>query len=765
MSDPKQLVIVESPAKARTIGKYLGPAYDVRASVGHVRDLPERELGVDVEAGFEPTYVTIRGKGKILRELTRRAKQAERVLLATDPDREGEAIAYHVAEQLGYREDLAGRRFGRIRFNEITPDAVRGALEEPERLDMRKVEAQQARRILDRLVGYQVSPLLWKPIRRGLSAGRVQTVALRLIAEREDEIRAFEPREYWSITARLRAGGHDFEAKLHQIDGKKFTLGSEGEARAVLEDVDGVPFTVSKVKRRERAKNPPTPFTTSTLQQEASKRLNFNARTTMRVAQRLYEGVETDEGAAGLITYMRTDSTRISGTAAGVARSYLERRFGKKYVPARPRLWSGKQQKGAQGAHEAIRPTDPTRTPEAVKRYLDRDGRRLYELIWLRFMAGQMRPAIHDTTTLDFELDGGGRTYLFRATGSVMKFDGFTRLYREAREEGDRRTLDDLEPLPPLDADETAQLKELEPGRHFTKPPSRYTEASLVKEMEKQGIGRPSTYAQIISTLRDRKYVSMDRKRFTTTPLGETVVKVLIRIFPDLFDVRFTSRMEEELDRIEEGELQWRAVLEDFYGPFQAQLEKGEADSEDIIRSLMELQAEVCPDCGSALVVRWNKYGRFVGCGAYPDCTYTRSLDGEDRPEPEDTGEECPECGGKLLKRTGRYGPFIGCARHPACTFTKPFTVPGLTCPKCGRGEVAKKQTRKGKPFWGCVRYPECDWSVWDEPVPIECPTCGDASFLLKKSTKKRGEFYTCLACRSEMSPETVGAEAGAAAG
>ncbi|NIP83802.1 MAG: type I DNA topoisomerase [Gemmatimonadetes bacterium] len=409
MSDSKNLVIVESPAKARTIGKYLGPEYAVKASVGHVRDLPERELGVDVEAGFEPRYVTIRGKGRILRDLSRSARTAERILLATDPDREGEAIAYHVAEQLGYERDEGNGRFGRIRFHEITRDAVRRALEHPERLDMRKVEAQQARRILDRLVGYQVSPMLWKPIRRGLSAGRVQTVALRLITEREEEIRAFEPEEYWSIVAHLEADGQAFEAKLHQIDGRKFRLENESAARRVVDDVVGVPFRVDRVRRRERAKNPPPPFTTSTLQQEASKRLSFNARRTMRVAQKLYEGVELGDGAAGLITYMRTDSTRVAGSAAQRARSFLEERFGRKYVPGSPRLWSGRQQKGAQEAHEAIRPTDPTRTPDRVKPFLDRDGHRLYELIWLRFMAGQMRPAVYDTTTIDFDLQGGGR--------------------------------------------------------------------------------------------------------------------------------------------------------------------------------------------------------------------------------------------------------------------------------------------------------------------------------------------------------------------
>jgi DNA topoisomerase I len=759
MSAKKSLVIVESPAKARTIGKYLGSGYAVKASVGHVRDLPERELGVDVEAGFEPKYVTIRGKGKVIRDLAREARGADRILLATDPDREGEAIAYHVAEQLGYG-DGNGDRFQRILFHEITADAVRRALDNPDRLDMRKVEAQQARRILDRLVGYQVSPLLWKPIRPGLSAGRVQTVALRLITEREDEIRAFVAEEYWSITARLESDGQAFEAKLHQIDGRKFRLENEEQAMAVLRDVDGLPFVVHDVKRRERAKNPPPPFTTSTLQQEAAKRLGFNARHTMRVAQQLYEGVDLPDGAAGLITYMRTDSTRISAGAADAARALVGERFGKAYLPSSPRLWGGKQQKAAQEAHEAIRPTEPGRSPDAMKRHLDRDQHRLYELIWLRFVAGQMKPAMYDTTTVDFDLAGGGRTYRFRATGSVLKFDGYTRLYQEAREEGDHRTLGDLAPLPPLEPDAHVTLHGIDPTQHFTQPPPRFTEASLVRELEKLGIGRPSTYAQIISTIRDRKYVDMDRKRFAPTPLGETVAKVLIRVFPDLFDVGFTSEMEEELDRIEEGELDWRTVLGEFYEPFQRQLEQGVAKSQDILRSLMELSDEKCPQCGSALAVRWNRYGRFVGCTAYPECDYTRSLDREDRPPPEPTGEACPECGGDLVQRTGRFGPFIGCVNHPKCRYTRPVTIPGMVCPACGVGEVGEKRTRRGKPFWGCTRYPDCDWSIWDRPVPVQCPTC-EARFLVAKSTKSRGDFFKCLECRSEMTPETV--ETGAA--
>jgi DNA topoisomerase I len=462
---------------------------------------------------------------------------------------------------------------------------------------------------------------------------------------------------------------------------------------------------------------------------------------------------------AGLITYMRTDSTRISAGSAEAARALIAQRFGDNYLPGSARLWGGKQQKSAQDAHEAIRPTEPGRSPEDVKRFLDRDQLRLYELIWLRFVAGQMKPAVYDTTTIDFDLQGGGRRYLFRATGSVLKFDGYTRLYQEAREEGDHRTLDDLAPLPSLEAKAEVDLHGIDPAQHFTQPPPRFTEASLVKEMEKLGIGRPSTYAAIISTIRDRKYVDMDRKRFVPTPLGETVANVLIRLFPDLFDVGFTSEMEEELDRIEEGELDWRAVLGDFYGPFQKQLEQGAEQSGEILRTMMQLPGEECPECGKPLAVRWNRFGRFAACTGYPDCKHTRSLDDEDRPEPEPTGEACPECGGALMQRTGRFGPFIGCENHPKCKFTKPVTIAGLKCPKCGEGEVGEKRTRRGKPFWGCTRYPDCDWSIWDRPVPMPCPTC-DAPFVLAKSSKARGEFYKCQECKSEMAPETVESKA-----
>jgi DNA topoisomerase I len=762
-----RLVVVESPAKARTISKYLGKGYRVKASVGHIRDLPERELGVDIEAGFEPRYVTIRGKGRVIQDLRRDAEAVDEIVLATDPDREGEAIAYHVAEQLGYEPGRGDGRFRRVLFHEITRDAIRRALDEPGSIDMRKVEAQQARRILDRLVGYQVSPLLWGPIRPGLSAGRVQTVALRLLTEREAEIRAFESQEYWSITARLEKDTKSFEAKLHQIDGKAFRLENEDAAARVLADIEGLPFDVTDVKRRERLKNPPAPFTTSTLQQEAAKRLGFTAQRTMRTAQQLYEGVELGpEGATGLITYMRTDSTRVAASAVEDARRFVSGTFGERYLAATPRLWGGQKQKGAQEAHEAIRPTEALRRPEQLRQYLDRDQHRLYELIWMRFVGGQMAPAVYDTTTLDFVIRRESASeYLFRATGSIIKFDGFTRLYQEAREDGDHRTLDDLDPLPDVKRGDRCRLVEIVPAQHFTQPPPRYTEASLVKELERLGIGRPSTYAAIISTLTDREYAKLEQKRFHPTPLGETVSTVLTRVFPDLFNVDFTSAMENQLDRIEEGEINWRRLLESFYPPFQQQLAEGEAKSERIVREVAAGEEPVlCAACGREMVVRWNRFGRFLGCSGYPECRNTLSLDEREKAEPVPTGEMCPNCSSPLVEREGRFGPFIACSNYPTCKYTQPKTVPGMTCPACGIGAVGEKRTRRGKPFWGCVRYPDCDWSTWDPPVPVPCPAC-DASFLVRKSTKARGDFLKCLNCKSEFSQEGDGAIEPAASG
>ncbi len=653
----KKLVIVESPAKARTIEKYLGKGYQVAASVGHVRDLPKKELGVDVDNGFEPKYVTIRGKGKVIADLKKKAKNADRVILATDPDREGEAIAYHVAEQLGYEKDR--ERFQRVTFREITKKAVQDALAEPGPLDTKKIEAQQARRILDRLVGYQVSPLLWKPIRPGLSAGRVQTVALRLICEREDEIRAFVQEEYWSITAHLNKDDQAFQAKLHQIDQKAFTLENEEAATGVVTDIEGVPFVVSEVKRRERRKNPAAPFTTSTLQQEAAKRLSFSARRTMSNAQRLYEGQEIGgRGQIGLITYMRTDSTRVSPSAVEEARAWVSDEFGKDYVPASPRLYGGKQARAAQDAHEAIRPTDVSIHPSEASRYLERDQARLYELIWLRFVASQMSPAVYDTTTVDFDMEGsGGRHYLFRSTGSIVKFQGFTRLYLEATEAGEHRRLDDLDPLPNFTVGDESALERIEPKQHFTQPPPRFSEASLVKEMEKLGIGRPSTYAQIISVIVDRGYVELEQRRFHPTDLGEVVSKLLVRIFPNIFDVDFTSRMESELDRVEDGEVEWRHLLADFYPRFRERVDAGEANSDEIIKEILAAEGEHCEKCGRPMLVRWNRFGRFLGCSGYPECQSTRSLDGFN-PEGEELGAH-PDFGRMVRLKYGPYGPYV----------------------------------------------------------------------------------------------------------
>jgi DNA topoisomerase-1 len=655
--DGIHLVIVESPAKARTIGKYLGKGYAVAASVGHVRDLPRKELGVDVENGFEPKFETIRGKGKVIAELKKLAKTADRVILATDPDREGEAIAYHVAEQLGYEKNK--ERFDRVTFREITKKKVQEALASPGLLDMKRIEAQQTRRILDRLVGYKVSPMLWRPIRPGLSAGRVQTVALRIICERENEIRAFVEDEYWSITAHLRRDGQAFDAKLHQIDGKAFTLGNEEEATAAVGAIKSVPFEVTEVKRRERRKNPAAPFTTSTLQQEAAKRLRFSAKRTMSNAQRLYEGQEIGgRGQIGLITYMRTDSTRVSPDAVDQARTWVAEEMGEDYIPKAPRLYGGKQARAAQDAHEAVRPTDVTIHPSEAGKYLEADQANLYEMIWQRFVASQMSPAVYDTTTVDFGLTGSnGASYLYRSTGSIVKFQGFTRLYLEATEAGEPRRLDDLEPLPDLNSGDVSELEGVEPKQHFTQPPPRYSEASLVKEMEKQGIGRPSTYAATISVIVDRGYVDLEKRRFFPTDLGEVVSALLVRLFPDIFDAEFTSRMESELDKVEDGEADWRELLGDFYPRLMERIKEGEKNSDEIIKEILAAEGEDCDKCGSTMLVRWNRFGRFLGCSGYPECKSTRSLDGFN-PEGEELGPH-PEFGRMVRLKYGPYGPYV----------------------------------------------------------------------------------------------------------
>ncbi len=758
------LVIVESPAKAKTIGKYLGRAFRVKATVGHVRDLPQKKLGVDVEHGFKPEYVTIAGKEKTLADLREAAKDSRQIYLATDPDREGEAIAWHVAGQLA-RRGSGAIPIRRALFHEITKDAVNEAIANAGEIDERKVNAQQARRVLDRLVGYKASPVLWKTVKKGLSAGRVQTVALRMLVEREREIRAFKPVEYWTIAAELEKSGQRFAARLHQIEGKKAEISTEADARRIVdaaraaaaeirgrmngsfagtEQAIGV-FEVTDLKRRERRKNPQAPFTTSTLQQEAAKKLSYGSKRTMRLAQDLYEGIELgDEGAVGLITYMRTDSTRVAESASAQAREHLQTLFGAEFLADGPRLYADTK-KNAQDAHEAVRPTDPSRRPELVQRYLTADQFKLYQLIWQRFMASQMAPAVFDTTTVDFDL---GR-YLFRATGSVVKFQGFLALYHEAREEGEGRALEDEQALPLLEKGEGVPVLGVTPAQHFTEPPPRYSEASLVKELERLGIGRPSTYASIISTLVDRRYAQLEQRRFFPTSLGESVEKVMVQQFPDVFNVGFTSEMEGELDKIEEGQRSWQRVLKDFYGPFAISLDK--VDVGRLIAAAHDLSAvanERCPDCGGKLVAKGGFFGPFLACENHPKtCKHTRPL-GRDRKPAELTSYVCHECGAPMLKRSGRTGEFLGCSKFPKCRGTRSMPT-GVMCPKDGGELAARRSKKRGKVFYGCANYPNCDFVAWDKPVREVCPECGYEG-AESKFTKTRGEYRKCLKCANE---------------
>ena len=761
------LVIVESPAKAKTIGKYLGRSYRVKATVGHVRDLPQKKLGIDVENGFEPEYVTIEGKEKTLADLKSAAKDSREIFIATDPDREGEAIGWHVAGQLRPKKG-GGPPIRRVLFHEITKDAVQEAIAHAGEIDERKVEAQQARRVLDRLVGYKASPLLWKTVKKGLSAGRVQTVALRMLVEREREIRAFRAVEYWTVEALLDHEGQQFTAKLHHLDGRKPEIASEAEARAILAGLEGrTSFPVTEVKRRERRKNPSAPFTTSTLQQEAAKKLGFGSKRTMRLAQDLYEGIELgkEEGAVGLITYMRTDSTRVAESAAAQARDYLQTLFGAEFLANGAQLYGKTSARpaaaNAQDAHEGVRPTDPTRRPDAVKRYLKEDQFKLYDLIWKRFMASQMAPAVFDTTTVDFDMpsvDGAdlARQYLFRSTGSVVKFQGFLALYKETREEGDSKALEDEQALPSLEVGIAVPVREITPSQHFTEPPPRYSEASLVKELERLGIGRPSTYASIISTLVDRRYAQLEQRRFFPTELGESVEKVMVKQFPDVFNVGFTSQMEGELDRVEDGQVGWREVLEDFYSPFAHSLTNVNVDA--LIgeaHDLSKLADERCPDCGGRLVAKGGFFGPFVACENHPKtCKFTRPLKG-DKKAAEPTNYLCQECGAPMLKRQGRSGDFLGCSRFPKCRGTRSMPT-GVLCPKDG-GEIAERRSKKrGKAFYGCENYPNCDFVCWDKPVAETCPECGYVG-AEAKSNKTRGAYRKCLKCANEWdAPEPV---------
>lgn len=740
----KNLVVVESPAKCRTISKYLGKNFDVRATMGHVMDLPEKELGVDIEHDFRPKYITSKGKRRIIKMLKEEAAKAENIFLAPDPDREGEAIAWHVAQSL----KKVNPNTRRVMFNEITKRAVLSAIDEPHDVDMHKVNAQQARRILDRLVGYQVSPILWRTVFRGLSAGRVQSVALRLICEREDEIKAFKQEEYWSILAELRHQDATFTAKLIRIDGEKVKLGNEAEATAVVERVQDKPFSITDVQRTEKARKPYPPFITSTLQQDAARRLGFSAAKTMIVAQQLYEGLELgDLGSTGLITYMRTDSTRIASEALTAARDVITQLFDEKHLPESPRAFG--KSKSAQDAHEAIRPAQVgvEFEPKRIKGYLSRDQFRLYELIWRRFLASQMANAIFDSTRVDITAEN----CLFRATGSIMKFDGFLALYEESTEDGGESSEGRNDKLPDVSKGAPLSLSKLIPRQHFTQPPPRYSEASLVRELEDKGIGRPSTYAQIIDTLKKRKYTELESKRFVPTEVGYMVKDILVKEFPNVFEVGFTAEMETVFDKVEEGKSEWVDVLRQFYGPFQKRIEEVMSHVKELRAQNQTVTDRTCPQCSKfPLVIKWSRNGKFLACQGFPACKYTEPLE---KVQSAETDEVCDKCGAKMVVLTMNNNRFLGCSRYPDCRNTRSMST-GVGCPNEGcAGSIVERKTRRGKVFYGCSRYPSCTFASWDPPVDKKCSACG-YPILVRRETKRKGTYLRCPKCRAEFPVE-----------
>ncbi len=792
----KSLVIVESPAKAKTINRYLGSGYTVKASMGHVMDLPKKELGVDLKNNFKPNYEVIPSRKETIKTLKSAAKDADTIYLAADPDREGEAICAHLRELL----DSKRRKFYRVLFNEITREAIRKAFEHPQEIDTRLVDAQQARRVLDRLVGYQVSPLLWDKVRRGISAGRVQTVALRLIVEREREIQAFDKKEYWTIGAKLEGRNPPpFEARLLKFKGKELEIPDQVSAdthRAALEKAG---YKVESVETRERRKYPVPPFITSKLQQEAVRKLRFTAKKTMMLAQKLYEGVDLGEGSVGLITYMRTDSTRVAESALDAVRDYVKKTYGDAYLPEQAIRYKSK--KDAQDAHEAIRPTSMELSPDSLRGHLSNDELKLYRLIWQRFVASQMNPAIFDQTTIDISAGD----YLLRATGSVEKFKGFRAVYEEGQD--DKVAPADEEEkssLPAVEKDEVLRLLGLLPEQHFTEPPPRYNEATLVKALEEKGIGRPSTYASILSVIQNRDYVEKLQGRFLPTELGVVVNDLLVKSFSDIFDVAYTARMEEELDEVEDGKLAWTGALAEFYEKFKKDLKAAEREMVDLKGEGIPTEVK-CDKCGKPMVIRMGRSGRFLACTGYPDCKNTSDLPPDlaaehgtpsTAPEvPEQTcekcgkpmalkrgrfgyfmactgypecrntkkivmkegmatavgdvplDEKCPECGNNLVKKHGRFGEFIACSNYPTCKFVKRETL-GIPCPETGcSGEIVVRRTKRRKVFYGCTRYPDCKFTVWEKPVAEPCPNCG-SPILLEKTDKKTGE--TTRYCRNE---------------
>lgn len=788
----KSLVIVESPAKAKTINKFLGSGYVVKPTGGHIIDLPTDVFGINIENNFEPEFTIIKGKNKILQELKTAAKQADTVLLATDPDREGEAIAWHVAKRIVGKEQPSYR----VLINQITKDAVKSAVEHKGELDMKKVYAQQARRVLDRLVGYQVSPVLWKTMYKGLSAGRVQSVALRLIVERDAEIESFVAEEYWNIKVLLLTGREEeFEAKLLKKNDKAIKITSTDEAEAVVKEFSSLPFSVSDVSKKKKKRNPTPPFITSTLQQAASGRLGFGVSRTMRIAQSLYEGIELDDGSSGLITYMRTDSTRVAPEAINDVRAYIAEKWGGEHLPKKPNFY--RKKKGAQDAHEAIRPASMARPPEKVKPYLSVEQFKLYSLIWNKFVSSQMKPAEYTLVTVDITAG----QYEFRASASHLDYKGYLAVFEDIKQENDDEE-SPVSDLPALAKGENLKLRETIPSQHFTKPPPYYSEAMLVKELEAQGIGRPSTYAQIINTIQTRKYVERERSKLQSTELGRSVSKILISQFPDLFNVDFTANMEEELDKIEAGEYEWDSVVNNFYGPFNESLEKFKLKSRELKESMIEKTDEVCEKCGKPFVIRWGRNGRFMACSGFPACKNTKPLEENNsetpdkKPVVEETDEVCEKCGKPMVIRTGRNGKFMACSGYPACKNTKPLDgqEPEKTdevCEKCGSpmevkkgrygrflactnypkcknikpcplgvkcpvegcdGDVVEKKSRKGRMFYGCSRYPDCKFASWKKPVAKTCPECGCPTVI----EENNGESYSCPRCKNEFEREAV---------
>ncbi|MEW5701860.1 MAG: type I DNA topoisomerase [Candidatus Zixiibacteriota bacterium] len=755
----KKLVVVESPAKTRTLQKFLGGGYSVTATMGHLVDLPSKRIGVDIDNDFQPEYVNIEGKDKIVRALSQEAKKAEIIYLAPDPDREGEAIAWHVARLLkGMRAKIK-----RASFNEITKSAVTTALAEAGEIDKHKVDAQQARRVLDRLVGYQISPFLWKTVCRGLSAGRVQSVALRLVCEREALIRAFVPQEYWTIDVELYKQKDKkkstFRASLAEVDGDRIEIQNEEAARRLETALRGAEYAVAAVKTQERRRQAPPPHVTSSLQQDAAARLRFSPKKTMSVAQALYEGIDLgDKGSVGLITYMRTDSTRVAKEAQTAARTLIKREYGAEYCPEKTPTYTTK--KRTQDAHEAIRPTYFDLPPAVVRRHLSPDQVKLYTLIWNRFLASQMSPATIERTSVDITAVSAAKgksakpqTYTLKAGAEKVVFPGFLKIYEDVPDEDANGAK--TNGLPPLAEGDPLVMVDIDTEQHWTKPPPRYSEASLVRELEANGIGRPSTYAQIIATILARNYVRLDQRRLVPTDLGDTVNSILVDTFPELFNVEFTAEMETELDRIEEGSETWTEIMKAFYTPFSASLEHATSRSAAIKQSQRETLPDPCPDCGSPLVVRWSRSGKFIACSAFPKCRYTSDLNSNGEKATETTDQTCEKCGAPMVIRTGRFGRFLACSAYPDCRNTKAIPT-GVRCPEegCG-GDLVPRRTRAGRTFYSCSNYPKCKYAIWDRPVPKECPQCG-SQFMLAKSTKTRGEHYACPACKHVVPVEAV---------